>query len=203
MSSAAQPFWSSLRPVFQAATVGVAGLGGLGSHVALSLARSDVGKLVLVDFDRVDESNLNRQQYTTGDVGRRKTDALRDHIVEAAPGVRVVTHAERVTDKNVERLFVGCDVVVEAFDQVSSKAMILQAFGREPLRRVPLVMGSGVAGIAAASGIVTRRLTGNVYTCGDGVSTVGEGVALLAPRVMIVAGHQALQVLRVLAAGTG
>ena len=67
------------------ARVAIAGLGGLGSNVAFFLARIGVGHLHLIDFDRVDITNLNRQQYFMRHIGMYKTDALREELVQINP----------------------------------------------------------------------------------------------------------------------
>ena len=71
--------------------VGIAGLGGLGSHIAVFLARAGVQHLHLVDFDRVDESNLNRQHYFLRDVGRLKTEALAEQLLAINPALKIKT----------------------------------------------------------------------------------------------------------------
>ena len=85
--------------------VGVAGLGGLGSNIALSLARTGVAKLVLADFDVVEPSNLNRQQYFVRHIGMKKTDALKELIADVNPFVEVVTHDVTLTAANVAEIF--------------------------------------------------------------------------------------------------
>ena len=105
------------------ACVGIAGLGGLGSNLAIFLARLGVGHLILVDFDVVDITNLNRQHYTMKDLGIPKTLALVEQLEAINPYLTYETYTERVVPSNVERLFSGCDVVVEAFDKPDQKAM--------------------------------------------------------------------------------
>ena len=83
------------------AKVAVAGLGGLGSNVAVSLARIGVGHLHLVDFDRVDLTNLNRQQYFLKDVGRYKTEALTEELLEINPYLDIRTDCLKVTEENI------------------------------------------------------------------------------------------------------
>lgn len=75
----------SLLARFQQARVAVCGLGGLGSHIAVSLARAGVGSLILLDFDKVELSNLNRQQYKACQTGMDKTAALRENLLEINP----------------------------------------------------------------------------------------------------------------------
>ena len=181
----------------QAATVAVCGLGGLGSNIAISLARAGVGKLVLVDFDCVDVTNLHRQQYKACQVGLPKPEALLANLKEIAPYTEYETHFEKVTAENVATLLANADVVCEAFDNAEAKAMLVNAV----LETMPdkfLVAASGMAGFDGGNAIRTRRITDKFFLCGDGVSDVDGGIGLVAPRVMLCAAHQALTVVRLI-----
>ncbi len=107
---------------FSAATVAVCGLGGLGSNVAIALARAGVGKLILLDFDRVDLTNLHRQQYRADQIGRYKTEAMAENLGRIAPYTELVTHTVRLDRDNAPGLLAGADVVCEAFDRPEQKA---------------------------------------------------------------------------------
>ncbi len=89
-----------LQKKFSGATVAICGLGGLGSHIAVSLARAGIGKLILIDFDRVDITNLHRQQYKADQIGQYKTEALSENLKEIAPYIDLETHTVRVTEEN-------------------------------------------------------------------------------------------------------
>ncbi|MBC8570809.1 sulfur carrier protein ThiS adenylyltransferase ThiF [Zongyangia hominis] len=179
------------------ARVGVAGLGGLGSHIAVMLARTGVGHLILADFDVVEPSNLNRQHYFISHLGMPKTDALASQLHEINPFIEVETHNVRVTVENAASLFAGCKVVCEAFDQPQSKAELVSVLLQD-LPGVQVVAASGMAGYESANGIITRRQFSRLYLCGDGASEAKEGQGLMAPRVSVCAGHQANMVLRLL-----
>lgn len=179
------------------AAVGVAGLGGLGSHIAVSLARLGVGRLVLVDFDVVDVTNLNRQHYTMKDIGIPKTLALLEQLEAINPYLNYETYTERIIPANAARLFSGCDVVCEAFDRPDQKAMLIETL-LEQLPETPIVSGSGMAGFGSANAIRTERRFGRLYLCGDGTSDVSDGLGLMAPRVAVCAAHQAAMTLRLL-----
>ena len=155
------------------ACVGIAGLGGLGSNLAIFLARLGVGHLILVDFDVVDITNLNRQHYTKKDLGIPKTLALVEQLEAINPYLTYETYTERVVPSNVERLFSGCDVVVEAFDKPDQKAMLLENLLTR-LPEKPVVSGSGMAGYGSANLIKTEKRFGHVYLCGDGTSDVAD-----------------------------
>ncbi len=182
---------------FAAASVGVAGLGGLGSHIAVHLARLGVGRLVLADFDQVDVTNLHRQHYFLPHLGRYKTQALVEQLRQINPYLKYEAHTVRVTADNACTLFRGCQVVCEAFDKAEEKAMMVQAV----LTGLPdtlLVSGSGMAGTGSANAIHTRKAMGRLYLCGDGESDVAQGRGLMAPRVAVCAAHQATMVMRLL-----
>lgn len=179
------------------ATVGVAGLGGLGSAVAVALARLGIGKLVLADFDVVEPSNLNRQQYFIDQLGMLKVDALRENLARINPYVAVVTHAMRLTAETVPTVFAGVDVLVEAFDVADGKAMLMESFCAA-FPEKPLVTCVGLAGHYPSNDIRTERLGRDVYVVGDLVRAAAPGTGLMAPRVGIAAHHQANAVLRLL-----
>jgi sulfur carrier protein ThiS adenylyltransferase len=177
--------------------VGIAGLGGLGSTVAVALARTGVGRLVLADFDVVEPSNLNRQQYSVDQIGMYKADALREVLGKVNPYVQLTTRVVFLEAGNVLDVFAGVDVIVEAFDSPAAKAMLLKAF-RKHRPEVPLVTVSGLAGFGPANRIRTRRVLRNLYLVGDEETGAAPGMGLMAPRVGIAASHQANAVLRLL-----
>ena len=177
--------------------VGVAGLGGLGSNIALSLARTGVAKLVLADFDVVEPSNLNRQQYFVRHIGMKKTDALKELIADVNPFVEVVTHDVTLTAANVAEIFAPCGVICEAFDNVAGKAMMVNEAGAS-LRDKKIVGASGMAGYFSSNLIKTVKFARNVYLCGDLQNAAGVGRGLMAARVAICANHEANLAIRLL-----
>lgn len=177
-------------------TVGIAGAGGLGSNVAISLARAGVGRLILADFDRVEASNLNRQQYSTRQIGRRKVDALRESLRGINPFSEYIVHAVRVTRANTGRLFGDAEILVEAFDKAAAKQMLIAAWlSLHPDR--PIIAASGLAGYGKNRKLHTRRM-GSLYICGDEESQCPAGISPMAPRVAIVANLQANLVVELL-----
>ncbi|MBE5775614.1 MAG: thiamine biosynthesis protein ThiF, partial [Clostridiales bacterium] len=187
-----------LQKRFSEATVAICGLGGLGSNIAIALARAGVGKLILIDFDCVDITNLHRQQYKADQIGLYKAEALRANLFEIAPYTKVTALISKVTEDNAARLLDGADVVCEAFDDAEAKAMLTDAV-LEKLPDCLLVAASGMAGMGTPNSISTRRITARFYLCGDGSSDVHDTIGLVAPRVMLCAAHQAHTVLRILA----
>lgn len=187
-----------LQQKFSSATVAICGLGGLGSNIAITLARAGIGKLILNDFDKVDITNLHRQQYKASQIGMNKTDALRNNLLEFAPYIEVETHNERVTEENAARLLQGADIICEAFDDAEAKSMLTNLVLEEMPDKF-LVAASGMAGLGSTNTIRTRRIAEKFYICGDGASDVSEAGSLVASRVMLCAAHQAHTVLRILA----
>lgn len=179
------------------ASVAIAGLGGLGSHIAIALARLGVGHLLLVDFDIVEPSNLNRQSYYIDDLGKPKTIALQQQIARINPFIHVDAKQERVTEKNVISLFGQYPIVCEAFDTPSTKAMLVNTL-LEFCPNTTIVAASGMAGYTSANFIKTERRMKRLYVCGDFENEAKIGNGLMAPRVQICAGHQANMVLRLL-----
>ena len=177
--------------------VGIAGLGGLGSNVAMALARTGVGTLILVDFDVVEPSNLNRQQYFLHQIGMPKVEALQENIFKINPYVRVHPYNERLDRNNVERIFKEADVVVEAFDRAEEKAMLINVIS-EKMPNKYIVAASGVAGYGDNNEIKTVRFSSKIFIVGDQKTAAQPGVGLMAPRVGIAAHHQTNTVLRIL-----
>lgn len=183
---------------FLEATVAVCGLGGLGSNIAVSLARAGVGKLILIDHDCVDITNLHRQHYKMKQVGQYKTDASMENINEIAPYTELQTYNVRITESNAEELLADADIICEAFDDPEAKAMLANIV-LEKMSEKYLVAASGMAGLGSANSIKTRKIMKRFYLCGDEVSDIEEYSCLFAPRVMLCAAHQAHMVLRILA----
>ena len=181
----------------QCSTVAICGLGGLGSNIAVSLARAGVGKLILVDFDCVDITNLQRQQYKASQVGMPKALALVDNLREIAPYTELEAHSLRITEDNAAGLVSAADAVCEAFDKAEAKAMLVNLV-LEQFPQKYLVAASGMAGFDCLNGIRTRSITKRFFLCGDGRTDVEETPWLVAPRVMACAAHQAQTVIRLL-----
>jgi len=177
--------------------VAIAGLGGLGSNIAIMLARIGVGQLLLVDFDVVEPSNLNRQNYNISHLGMPKTMALKKQIEEINPFIKVETQNKRVTEDNVRELFNSYDIICEAFDKPEAKSMLVSV-GLEQLTDIKIVAASGMAGYDSSNLIKTVRRMNRLYMCGDFENGARIGRGLMAPRVQICAGHQANMVLRLL-----
>ena len=188
----------ALHRRFSSATVAVCGLGGLGSNIAVALARAGVGKLLLMDFDRVDITNLHRQQYKASQIGRYKTEALAENLREIAPYTEIQPVTAKITEENLAALLQDADIVCEALDRADAKAMLVNGV-LEQMPRCYLVAASGMAGMDTPNTIKTRKITNRFYLCGDETSDAADTIGLVAPRVMLCAAHQAHTVLRILA----
>lgn len=187
-----------LQNKISAARVAVCGLGGLGSNIAIALARAGVGHLHLIDFDRVDLTNLNRQQYAVGQLGQYKTDALRETLSLVSPYCDVTCDTIQVTEENLPDLLKAEDYICEAFDRAEAKAMLVSGV-LEHFPEKYLVAASGLAGLGSANTIQTRRVSQRFYLCGDGTSDSSVGLGLVASRVLVCAAHEANMILRLIA----
>ena len=174
----------------------ILGLGGLGSNVAVLLARSGIGSLKLVDFDTVEASNLNRQQYRISHIGIKKTEAMKSIIREINPFVEVDILDIKVDRENIYSTVGDIEIVVEAFDRAETKAMILEELLTNKNKIV--VSASGMAGLGSANEIVTKKIKDNFYLIGDNYSDYEEYSGIMPTRVMICAAHQANVVLRLI-----
>lgn len=187
-----------LQNKISAARVAVCGLGGLGSNIAIALARAGVGHLHLIDFDRVDLTNLNRQQYAVGQLGQYKTDALRETLALISPYCDVTCDTIKVTEETLPDLLRNEDYICEAFDRAEAKAMLVSGV-LEHFPEKYLVAASGLAGLGSANTIQTRRVSRRFYLCGDGTSDSSVGLGLVASRVLVCAAHEANMILRLIA----
>jgi thiamine biosynthesis protein thiF len=178
------------------AKVCILGLGGLGSNVAVLLARSGIGYLKLVDFDIVEASNLNRQQYRISHIGIKKTEAMKSIIREINPFVEVDILNIKVYRENIYSIVGDIEIVVEAFDRAETKAMTLEELLTNKNKIV--VSASGMAGLGPANEIITRKIKDNFYLMGDNYSDYEEYSGIMSTRVMLCAAHQANIVLRLI-----
>lgn len=178
------------------AHVGIAGLGGLGSHVAVLLARLGIGTLTLVDFDCVDETNIHRQAYELTDIGKPKTQALYEQLMRINPYITCHCYQEKIVPSTIHKILGNCSVICEAFDEAEQKAMLVE----NVLCQLPnayLVGGNGMADIKSANLMKVQKVMSRYYVCGDGVSDVADS-CLYAPRVALCASMQATQIMRII-----
>jgi sulfur carrier protein ThiS adenylyltransferase len=177
--------------------VGIAGAGGLGSNCAVALARSGIGTLVISDFDVIEETNLNRQFYFADQIGRKKTEALKENIERIGSATRIIANQIKLNPDNIPLIYSGCDVIVEAFDRSDMKEMLIETvLTRMP--GIPLVVGSGMAGWGNNESINYRMIDDYLFVCGDESTEASQDMPPMAPRVGIVANMQANVVVEIL-----
>ncbi|MGB3367712.1 MAG: sulfur carrier protein ThiS adenylyltransferase ThiF [Acidaminobacteraceae bacterium] len=183
------------------ARVAVMGLGGLGSNTAMNLARSGVGFIKLIDFDIVDPSNINRQNYFLDQIGMKKSDATLANLKRVNPYIKIESCNVYLDKSNYDEYLEDVDIIVEAFDNPLCKADITRHFIEHYKTRFNdkfLLTASGMAGFYKSNIIKTKRLKERLYICGDFKNSAREFEGLMAPRVNIVAGHQSNCVIRIL-----
>lgn len=193
---------AKLQEKLSGTTVAICGLGGLGSNIAVSLARVGIGKLILIDFDSVDITNLHRQQYKATQIGMLKGDALAENLAEIAPYVSLEVHNVKIERENLSELLQDADMICEAFDRAEEKAVLVDGVF-EQMPQKYLIAGSGMAGLGSANLIKTRKVTSRFILCGDETSDVSDSIGLVSSRVMLCAAHQAHAVIRLIAGETG
>ncbi len=179
------------------ATIGIAGAGGLGSNIAVSLIRAGITKLIIADFDRIEMSNLNRQQYFYDQVGSIKVEALKENLIKINPYAEITTHFTKIGVENIKEIFGSADIMVEAFDRAEMKAMLATAWMSKYPDRY-MIMASGLSSYGKSNEIKTQ-ISGKLIICGDQTTEPEQG--LIAPRVAIVANHEANAVIEIILNG--
>jgi len=168
--------------------IGIAGAGGLGSNCAVNLVRLGFSDFVIVDFDVVEPSNLNRQFYFYRQIGLPKVEALKSNLLAINPDLRIETHQIRLDGSNISEVFFRCPLVVEAFDTIEGKKMLIENLaGSKEL----VVSASGLGEGGSTDRIRTGRISPSLIVVGDGVSDTEKGVAPLSPGVSIAAAKEA------------
>ncbi|MCK4653353.1 MAG: sulfur carrier protein ThiS adenylyltransferase ThiF [Candidatus Cloacimonetes bacterium] len=200
MQDLEEQFFSKHDPkivaVLKDSIVGIAGAGGLGSTVAVSLARTGIGKLVIADFDKVEISNLNRQQYFIDQVGKPKVESLLENLKKINPFSEYQIHYIKLDEKNISVIYKNADIMIEAFDKVEMKKMLIETWITS-FPDKPIIAASGLAGYGRNE-ILHIRKVDNLYLCGDEETELQEGISPMAPRAGIVANMQANLVLELL-----
>ena len=168
--------------------IGIAGAGGLGSNCAHHLVRCGFQQFVLVDYDQVDPSNLNRQFFFQHQLGKTKVDALMENLLQINSDLDIEGLVEKVTPENIDRIFKECDVIVEAFDDGEAKIMLIEHFSRSSKL---VVAASGIAGHGESDAIITKKINDNLYIIGDFVSESSADLPPFSPRVSVAAAKQA------------
>jgi sulfur carrier protein ThiS adenylyltransferase len=178
-------------------SIGIAGAGGLGSNCAVALTRSGIGRLIIADYDFVEETNLNRQYFFSDQVGMKKTDALMENLRRINPATRAEMHDIRLNPDNIPFTFRDCDLIIEALDSSAMKEMLAETvMDTWPDR--PIIFGSGLAGYGKNNDLRERVFSSTVIVCGDGKTESSDDLPPMAPRVAIVAAMQANAAIEIL-----
>jgi sulfur carrier protein ThiS adenylyltransferase len=172
----------------QSYKVGIGGAGGLGSNCAYNLVRSGFKSFVIVDFDVVEFSNLNRQFYFAHQVGQNKVEALKENLLAINPDLDIEIKTNKITQDNIQDFFKDCDIVIEAFDQIISKRIIVEEYMNSTKL---LVSATGLAGWGSSDKIKIKRVKDTFYLVGDFITEVSEDTPPISPKVNIVAAKQA------------
>jgi len=181
---------NELNEKMKNATVGIAGAGGLGSTIAAALTRAGIGKLIIADFDKIQASNLNRQQYFANQVGQYKIDALIENLKLIDPDINIIGRNIKLTKDNIAEIFNSCDYLAECLDLADQKQMFIETV-LSKIEKTPVIAASGLAGFGKSNDIKTQRITERLILCGDNESGIDKPLPLTAPRVWITACHQA------------
>ncbi len=188
--------FNEIKEVLETKKVGIAGCGGIGSNCAVALARVGVGNLVIADFDVIELSNLNRQYFFHDQIGLPKATCLKQNILRVNPQVQVEEHIIKLQSQDIIDLFSDCDVIIEAFDKVDMKKMIIQTI----LIQMPtkyLISGNGMAGWGNSDSI-KPFYSDQLILCGDMMSEASVNNPPIAPRVGIVSNMMANEALSIL-----
>lgn len=182
------------RTALESARVGIAGAGGLGSNCAMHLVRAGVKHITIADFDVVNESNLNRQFFFRDQIGQKKVEAIKENLLRIEPDADIRAVDMRLDASSAREIFADCGIVVEAFDAVDAKVMLVSAFASSGKK---LVTASGLAGWGRSNAMKVRKM-GNIVAIGDGETSVGDCAAPVSPRVGIAAAMEANAVVSLL-----
>ena len=182
------------RAALESVRIGIAGAGGLGSNCAMHLVRSGVKHITIADFDVVNESNLNRQFFFRDQIGQKKVEAVKANLLRIEPDADIRAVDIRLDASSAREIFADCGIVVEAFDAVDAKVMLVSAFASSGKK---LVTASGLAGWGRSNAMRVRKM-GNIVAIGDGETSVGDGAAPVSPRVGIAAAMEANAVVSLL-----
>ena len=183
-------------PFLQKAVIGIAGAGGLGSSIAVSLTRAGIGKLIVSDFDKIEPSNLNRQQFFIDQIGMPKVIALLENLNKISPFTQYQVHEIKLDEENIPFIYKDVDIMVEAFDKAEMKTMLIETWLTH-FPNKPIIAASGLTGWGKNELLHSRKID-NLYICGDEITDLQTGISPMAPRVGIVANMQANLVLELI-----
>ena len=171
--------------IFRKSKILILGCGGLGTNLCFMLAKSGIGTIKIVDYDKVEYSNLNRQIYRPTDVGKYKVDAFKEICDEFLPFASISVENIKITENNIDEMTDGYDIVLEALDDEYAKSLVLGHFIGTDKK---LISVSGIGGVKKLDMKIKKM--NNIVVCGDFETKTDIG--LYYPNVMIVASTQAI-----------
>ena len=182
------------------AQVLIIGLGGLGSAASIYLTAGGIGQLVLVDFDRVDLSNLQRQVvHTTADIDRLKVESARDHLQGLNPDTLITIFPHKLQGDSLEQAVEAADVVIDASDNFETRFVINKACVKT---RTPLVSGAAIRFEAQISVFNKANEDSPCYRClygkDGGIEQSCTANGVIAPLLGIIGSMQALEAMKLI-----
>ena len=182
-----------INEILKNAKVSILGCGGLGSNIAIVLARCGLGEIHIYDYDQVELSNLNRQNYDQNDLGKSKVIQTKKKIEASLPYTKVYAKEVLIGKENLDQISEKTDIFIEAFDKKEMKSLVFEYFlGRDDKK---LIMASGLSGLGDFSDIKVKKIE-NVTMVGDFKSSPDQG--LYAPYLGIVSNIEALLALKII-----
>lgn len=182
-----------INEILKNAKISILGCGGLGSNIAMALARCGLGEIHIYDYDKVELSNLNRQNYDQKDLGKSKVFQTKKKIEASLPYTKVYAKEVLLSKENLGQISEKTDIFIEAFDKKEMKSLVFEYFlGRKDKK---LIMASGLSGLGDFSDIKVKKIE-NVTMVGDFKSSPDQG--LYAPYLGIVANIEALIALKII-----
>jgi adenylyltransferase/sulfurtransferase len=176
-------------------TVFIAGAGGLGSVSTYYLTACGVGKLIIVDKDSVEMTNLNRQiLHWTEDVGRKKIDSAKEKLSRLNPNVNIEVVEAEITEENVLSLIGGADILVDALDNIETRRVLNRA---SVMKGVPYVFG-GVEGLNGMVSTFVPKETGCFECVFPKQFKISEEIGVVGPTPGIVGSIQAMEVIKLI-----
>lgn len=169
-----------------AVTVGIAGCGGLGSNCAFMLARSGVRNFVIVDYDVVDASNLNRQFFFEDQLGMEKVRVCKENLLRIDSRLNITVHNDKITAQTALQYFADCSCVIEALDSIEGKKMMAEQFLSDSRL---FVSASGMAGWGEPY-MKKRQIREDAVLVGDFTTDIAD-YPPMAPKVLMAAAMQA------------
>jgi sulfur carrier protein ThiS adenylyltransferase len=166
----------------------IVGCGGLGSNVASYLARYGFVNIIVIDFDVVSASNLNRQFYFYDQIGHSKVDALKENLLRISNNINVINIPKKINSSNIDDYLCDAEIILECVDDADVKKMIVNyAFKKNKV----VIAASGICETCVEYPINVYQKAENFFIVGDGKTDIRNGNIPKAAKVAAVAAYQA------------